>query len=708
MGIATTYKEYLLEKFLLEHLKNNEIPTSDELQEELEEYQAIYPDLTKPISKYENFSVEHGEESSAAKMLEVAETFSQDIGIVTRELYRIALESSKRYERWTYEMKRLDARARKIEQRVDSLLLLANNTAGYFATVGDVFSDLSLVDTSSTNALVNINEGIVSLNPGTSSLEGVKQINTSGLGVLDVTFSPLSSKPGTVYFPVSTGNELINIFKTSLTTWVGKISSLGSGQMIAELKANISKDKDSEVSRVILDWMSPCTSNKAYISLMYSVDGYTWYSVPTNDVTKTITPVISWNFPLTKMRWIKLIITKPSPDEGKTYLYSIRNVRLYGNVYSEDLGSTFVSKSLSSLNSNNQEMSFSLAQLETCETIPDNTTIDFYVSASKDNSTWTDWANILPSQREGVSYPRVVNFAGSSEISNKNEEDVDLYNSSITSDQPQMRLSTTFDDTENGYRFKTNDFAVVNTVIPIPAQADSDTVAGSITLWRNTKSSLLASDTELVRGISRGWGLDGQTYSCYFEVISSGGKLIDFGESSCVIDGQLVSGAVTISKGIHRFSTSSDNWKDISGTLSEYTSYILNEETLSSIDPLYPYNHKLLIEGFPYVSSFIGEKKYTGTDISGEFYSTKTNLFDLENNNRDYSYYALRGISDDSIAVIVRYNSNNSDYSNELFLVKWKNSSEELYKYIKIKAELGSSNDSLTPSFTSYRIKLGI
>jgi hypothetical protein len=217
-----------------------------------------------------------------------------------------------------------------------------------------------------------------------------------------------------------------------------------------------------------------------------------------------------------------------------------------------------------------------------------------------------------------------------------------------------------------------------------------------------------------VRGVPRGWGSDGLVYTCYFEILDPNGKLVNFGSTICTIDGQTATGTVKLSQGIHKFNTEGKYWYDISPASNLLKS---SEAELKAIDPLYPYNHKLIIEGYRYPPDFTGEKIYLGMDLSAEFYATRTSLFALENNTQDYSYFSVKGVGSyehDSttfaaIAVMVEYDSNNSDYTNELFAIKWRSGdSSENYKYVKLKAELETNDTGLTPVLTSYRLKLGI
>ena len=717
MSLSRTYKEYILNKILKGYLYDGDIPTADELEDALETYQEDHPDLSQPKSKYQDFTVEHGGSSSASSLNDFITTIADDTSVVSSEVYNIAREISTYYDRWSYEVKRLSSKSKLLQQRVDALLLLANNTEGYFATVGDVFTDMNLVDTDNTDVSVNVAEQTVTLNSGTANNETVSQIDTTSMTELDVAFYPLggSVKPGTSYAEFNKDNTLLNIFKTNNGSWAGKVTSSSSGPLTCELKAKIS-NTDQEVSKITMEYTGPSSTSKSTITLQYSSDGYSWTIVPTNEATKILSPSMAWSFPKVSIKWIKFIFYKPTHDQNEyEYIFSARSVKIFGNTYHEDQGDTFYSKSLFATNKEGTEVSFSKVQLETCDNKPTNTSISYYVAASRDDSSWTSWYQILPSQEAGIKYPKVINFGGPAW---QNNEDLTSSDYKLNSSYDYNVLVRVFSNTDTvQYRFKDSKFAAINTLIPVQTGEDPDPVSNSIVVWRNVRyveAYPNYPDTDLVREVPRGWGSDGKLYTCYFEVINNSGIILNFGDRPCVIDGQEVSGAVTIKAGIHKFQTSSDNWYDISTAYTDLGYELETEEVLTSIDPLYPYNHKLIIEGFPYQSGFKGKRVYLGTDISAEFCCTRTSLFDLENNIDSYGYFAIKGVGanerDASLSIIVRYDANNSDFTNELFYVKWRggSSSSSLYKYVKLKAELETTNTEISPSITAYQIKLGV
>jgi len=725
-SLSTTHKEYILELLMLDYMYQGIVPTSDQLAADLATYIETHPNLNEPTSKVKDWSVVQGDHSSAEHIHDVADTISQDVGVVTREIYRIAQEGSRFYDRWTNEMKRLSAYARKLEQRTDSLLLLNSDTMGFFAYAGDVFADMNRVDTEETTAKIDLHETSVTINPAFTELSSAGSlIDLSGITESNISFQVLTKTPGVAYMTTGAGNQISNIFKTNNSTWVGQVVSDSGGAMICEMKVKLG-DQDYEVSRISMEFTGPLGVSSSTVTGMYSADGYTWYLLPSVDATKTMATNVSWTFALTTIRWIKFIFHKPAPDStDKSYIFSVSYVKLYGNEYDESVGGIFVSTPLQALNAGGNPIKFSLLALDVCQEIPDGTGINYSVSASKDGIGWTDWMLIASSDSTEILYPKTLNLSGADWKTNADITSVVLLDDTVgTTDPVQKQIVKTFSNTEYGihllgYRFKGGDYGVVNTALPVSVGEDPDPISGSVCVWRNVryKDTLNYPDVSTVRGTVRGWGFNGGEYSCYFEVISSDGKVIDFGDRKCVIDGAEVSGVVTIPVGVHKFTTKSDNWHDIAlGYIA--LGVITSQEELASIDPLYPYNHKLLIDGFPYPTgdAYQGDRVYTGTDISAEFYATKASLFDLENNllgTDQYGYFSVRSVGDEiypTLAVVVRFDTSNSDYTNELFTVNWRSGAADssMYSYVRLKAQLWTTNAGLTPSLSSYRIKLGV
>lgn len=694
MSLKRIYKESILESLLLDYLKEGDLPSSDDLEADLLNYQLVHKDLSHPYSSYLDFSVERGSSSSADLNNTIIDAFSQDISVLTKEIYNLTFLNSQHYERWSNELSRLSIKANKLEQRVDNLLLLTASAAGHFSTVGDVFNDLSLVDTEVTTGHVNTEEQIVSLNEGSEQSGSVHQINTTPFTSKNISFSVVSKSEGTTYYSIS--GKLEDLFKTDSSSWVGKVVSSKNNSVISELK--VSFDKLETVSKVILTSLSSYNT-RTRISLQYSSDGYTWFLVPCSDSTQICNSVNSWNFSLLEIQFLKFIIVKSSADTNRNeYNYSFKSIKAFSNSYFPIRGDLLFSQPLY-VEKDDFVQAFFKAELETCEVLPTNTSIDYYLSASIDNKEWTSWYQVIPSQYLENYLPKVINFSNLKE--NNNIDNEFLINSSVLS----TSLIPSFDTDTFVFPNFSPSLGFINNYIEVLDSENVELIANTLSVWRNIYDPVL--DLE-VRKVPLGWNKDGQTYSCYFEIEDSNGQYFDFGRTTCVIDGESKTGNVFVNQGLHRFKTESINWNHIPY---DRISSLHSETELREIDSLYPHNHKLIINGILYPSSFDGEKIYRGAEISGETFLTKTNLFDLEQKNSltNFAIKEINQIEDSPVfGIVVNFNPSNTDYSYERFLIKWKSiETVSGYKYIKLKAKFNTEDFSVTPKLSSYRIKLG-
>lgn len=736
MSIASTHAEYIAERIFLEYLRKGTILTSDQLLDLLDEYKETHPNLSEPTSKALDFSVDRGGVSSAGLIQTISESISDDVSIVARELKSLVGESKSYYERWMVELQRLLTKAKRLEHSIDTLLLLQNDTAGYFAHVSDAFADLNKVDTSETDAKIDIRETTVTLNPYAEypvDSSGGTRIDLTSLSEYDVSFTILSSTPSG-YTTVGDTVPLQAFTSPGVEgyCWVGTVVQSVSGSVSAELKVKLSADEDIEVSRILYDCGTQNAGGSPTVTCQWSTDGYQWYMVDDPSPTKALdSGSASWTFPITGMRWLKFILIKNNYDfsSGTNYEYDFgaRSIRLFGHQYDIDTGSTLQTTAQQAIDAQGEPVIFTTASLDACEQHMFDTQgnkvtdIAYYLSASEDGETsWSEWIRVVPSSRENPEYPSAILFGGVKDIDNidYSEEDEDFLAAFDASTADYYKLTRTFDlgsasDPDFlGYNFKGPDFAVVNTAIyqenSLGETINPNYLANSVEVWRN----IFYQDdpNRLVRGISAGWGLDGDEYYCAFFVASSDGIILDFGDSTCIIDGVERTGEVQVYRGVHTFRTNKDNWIDYSANYSSVTT----EAELRSQDPLYPLNHKMIIEGFDYPIDFSGEIVYDGVDIVAQYYLTRTSAFDLENNvsgENALRYFSfVKGVGSDetpACAILLRRDLNYDDYSNEFCRVSWR-VGEGVFKYLRMRAVFSSTDANKTSTLSSYRIKVGV
>jgi len=222
--------------------------------------------------------------------------------------------------------------------------------------------------------------------------------------------------------------------------------------------------------------------------------------------------------------------------------------------------------------------------------------------------------------------------------------------------------------------------------------------------------------SDTVRGVQRGWRFENPYYITLIEVQSQNGTIIDFGDQTVIIDHkgltgpQHISGKTDFSDGVHEVRVHKNNWLHIEAGLNTLIELV-------SADKLYPYNHKLLIEGYSYGGSWLGEseKVYQGVDIFFERRMKQISLFDLSENlgakNR-YRYFALdRDIADTHTGgnsatrvFVVKVDNTNSDLFREEFRLRF-NLVNQRYSYVRFKADLLTEVEDNCPVMGAYKLK---
>jgi hypothetical protein len=142
-------------------------------------------------------------------------------------------------------------------------------------------------------------------------------------------------------------------------------------------------------------------------------------------------------------------------------------------------------------------------------------------------------------------------------------------------------------------------------------------IQDTVEFYRNTYQPGI-----LIDGIQSGWKFKDSYYSCIAEILLE--KEINLGVNFAFIDGRKVNGIQVLAPGFHTFRTHETNWKSV------------NSE---SEDPLFPYNHKLLIEGLD------GSSVYEKVEFLAAEKLNLISAFDLIENisQENDSYFGING-----------------------------------------------------------------
>lgn len=644
--------------------------------------------IENPIFTSNSFSVSKNELSSAAKFNSSMQSISTSLNLLYKYLsYKTeSLDSLSRT--WKTIGDGFSLRIKGLENRITSLLLLQSDTYGYFNYIEDNFSSTEKVDSTSTT-LLDTSKGILTV--GSGSIES-EIVDTRTLSLSNISFAVLS-RNGLISESDMAGSSLIGCL-TGESFWQKKIITSNSGTVFSEIVVTL--PNTIPISRIDVD---PLCSSEVEVTFLYSTDGYTWTSLKTSSL-KSATKI---NFSSVSVRYIKLILKKESPDstENGQYIYLIGINKL--QFYSEDVSttsSTFYSTPLSIAG-----ISIGKASLDVCESISDNSDIEYYLSASN-SITPGQWVRVDPISRDQKNYSSVVDFSRSTEVTvsglsisyqtGASEKFINpAQNYTIINSVTNGLISeSTCQSSDRRYIFDNSSHCLLDHSIASGVQISPQ----SIELWRNTKSGLT------VRGVASGWGYSAPYYQTMFSVTEEEGRVIDFGLSPVEIDGVKQAGNTTISYGIHLIRIHQDNWIEISSGITSLSS-------LKSADKLYPFNQRYLIEGYDYPISWTEEKVYRGFSVFGEFRMNadepKTLAHFLLDTDLADSGAIVAGLSSSrpsQTVILLRVDSSKSDFINEKFTLKFK-VPEDRFQYVFLKAVL-TANNGVAPTIDSYRIKI--
>lgn len=690
----------ILEETLSSWLENGQLPTQQELLEAYAQREKDHGDLTRSqlrqVSLPERFS-----ESSASSFGQAIEGFSSDIDVLLRALLKVSeLNLTSRGE-WTSRASSLSARMEKLKSRIDSLLLMKSEAAGYVAFVDDGFSTLENVS-SSTTANVDTGTREVTLGVDRTQAEG-----SVGGTQVDISSSHVSWNviDGDIRYAVKpSGSALGNILSDKKGIWKTQAVARDSkgirktklGRPITgELKVQLSGPM--EISRVVLFMASANAGSHSVVACQYSTDGYTWPNVRDDTPTLSGDGSFSWRFPKTEMQFLKFVISKASPDEtdaaGSLYDFGIRQVKVFSEQYEVVEGGAVLETELRTPKIAGSVVSFGRAALETCEDLPASTSIAYQLR-SHNGTSYGDWVNISPKNRGGRESISVVDFTAPTD--EDSDELTTTFDGSL--DVGSLNILRTDGSGSLVYDFGGPEITSSNFYISGDGSNLTDLVFGRNVGYAAGKFPGVSTDL-LVGDIPCGWGMQGEgAYYCSFYIKDPSGRVLDFGMSQAVIDGRSVSGSTRVSSGWHSFRTNKANWFSLTGTAPTTAA------ELKVLDPLYPYNHKYIIEGYNYPTNFNADSGvYVGADYYCRALGVRVGAYSLDGKPNDSPDYVIDSVSGSRACVFLRFDPSRPNHSNERIRL-WYTVRSSAFTGIQLRATLKTEDAAVTPSLSYYRI----
>lgn len=766
MAIEDTYRQMLIEDFIKQQLEQGVVVSAQDVLDQITILLADR-DLSVPQFVVGDFLINRLEESSANKNNNTFLAMRQDLRVLYKNMIELTKLSIESLERWNLESSELEKKLIDLEDRIQNLLILTQDTEGYHSIIVDNLSDTSKVDKEHTTCEVDISTQSAEIKPTAETFQRVF-LNSLDPAV-DVSFKVRT----TVNFLSrndEVGSTIASPFKQESESWWTNIAMKASGPVTCELNVRLVRTGTVKVNRIVMELHDSSEASPVTITPLWSTDNVTFSQIPSNTFVLEARSNAMFTFPDIEAQWFKFIITKKGPDQSSgtdnfNYQFGFKNIKFYQQGFTADTAQYFVSAPLFVTSAEGEAVQFEKVTLETCERIETGTEVNYYMTFSNDpdvpllpGSGIQDaalWFPISPVNRTIRPYPTVLDVGDINEIDIGDTEG-ELVDDEIVkvsydgradplTDPEFINPAKTFnllsedigsgavvtdsvDASELRYNFVNKNDRILNYQIKTTNYTGSGSGQGldvneaSLAIFRNVgMKGFDPSDTNAkVRDIQRGWGFTDPYYTCVVEIQNPDGMEIDVGDQPIIIDdvpytnkvsSLVLTGRTATSTGIHRIKVHKANWKEVEP----------NSDTLLDLqdeDILYPFNHKLLIEGYDYDDAYpeTEEKIYTGVDLFAEFQMRRVSPFDLFYNipSNEYSVYAMDidapsthdPDNDPTKVFLVKVDDANPDFQNERFVIRFKQINL-LQRYLRLRADLITSNGQITPALQSYKIKLG-
>lgn len=658
-------KQVTVQKFVEE---NNRTPNLLELRRELLRARRRYPSLeevgfaghliTKP--QFTSVSSASEENKNRRAVLLDAEIASQR----TDHLWR-ALENTFRGTQGNLQM--MKRKLHELESRVDNLLLLSGNTDIFVYGIEEDFVTQDKVDFSQTDASVEA---------------GFVTIGRAGFGLVDmdqvrITHST-SAERG--YIGSQNSSAISSLKEDDGEFWEHLVyTNYQQGRVTVTVDATL--DVPQYVSEFRFTGVTSGLNSRVVATAFFSLDGRTFKACEPQEVTLGPTETC-FNIGEDGVQKIRLMLSKEQFDNTTTvsgqyvYLFSLDSLKIYSRNYSTSAESTYVSGPYNIYDETGQEILFTKATCDVCVSQGEESAVSVYLST--DGVDWNSGAGSTDHGSAGI-----FSFADGTSTGAIVQLDASKALYALVESLSLVDLDLAHE-------------SLLNTAIP--AEHATNVVRKTAKVKRNI---VIEGTEDIVLGAVQGWGYNRSTsmYRTTAYVTNPAGMSIDLGHTSAFVNGLQSTGLVTLKQGYNVFETNASNWGEIPVGL--YTLQDVRKE-----DPLYPYNHKYLLEGYPYADTFNGERVYLGVEeYFGELLTyVPPEIFASPDNATNYTIFTIDDTMDIPVFK-VKVNKQDGTWANEKFSVDWttnKRGSDTLW----LKMILSSSTDYTSPVVTSIKVRV--
>lgn len=667
MPLSKVYQHTLKSRFIKKFIKaNDRRPTHTELSEglaaEYKKYQSAdlvgisSLDITKP--RFHSVSSSEAENQNRHALFDDLKTISKR----TDNLYQLLEDSFRGFQATAQRTKRS---FNQLEARLDNLLLLNQKSDQFIYGIEETFDTQEFIDFTRTAA--SVEAGYVTLGRGNITPLNVDNFKFSASALSDKGFIAAQGSSDTSSLKEDDGIFWEYFVYTKYRQ--GRVSMV----------FDIELDSAAYVGEVKFTGSFAGVNHRTTLTVFYSLDGQTYTETPLVEQPLLKTEM-SIPLGVDNVKKVRLVFSKRVADRVTTshnqyvWVFGLDSIKIYTDLFSNANVSELFAGPYPVVNEEGDPVNFSKATLTACVGSGDDTSVNFYLS--KDNSTWHS-----------------VNYHGDS-LSVVSFEDASV-GSSIDYIDSNLAAGKLIDTLASSYELNFGTDGIINAFIK-EAFADKVPLDGML-LKRNLPDSTLP---EIYKAPA-GWYYNEITdeYSCTIYIGLAEGRTIDFGPYGIYVNDSLVKGKVHFQQGYSVIRTNSSNWREVVPGLTKIAE-------LKAADPLYPYNHKLLIEGYSYVANFSNERVYSGVE---EYFGwllryVAPEQFNSSRYSNDYTVYTVEAIAG-NLHFKVKVDKKNAFWTQELYDSEWlvqRATDNNIY----VKALLTSGKSNQTPMIEHFKVRV--
>lgn len=431
MSIPAIQKAIQLEISSRKLFSNGEKPFLGEVFADASKYFSKHQ-LGKPIS-FGDFDLKQNVKSSIKPINMMASCIVLNLALIYQSSLMQARAVDQMQQTLSSATKKMQQRRSELENLIDSYLLSAFNTDGYFYSALEKFNSLSTADIALTSAYIDLQTNSCSIPSVSNGVTKLKKEDVGSVKVLayypkssnirdDVTTNAILDQGEQVRF--NSSYDFLNCLDTKDNTfWFGSVETDTNMPVVVQVDIDFKTSSmpvsisrlEAELYGISPTQMLVKTSENSASSLNIFYEDF-------SNSTQVGTNTLLFVDKTREIASLRILLRKDTPDiiseknnvKKYQYIFGFRNLFITKNTY--DLDALYVSKAFSLPQEKFGDAYIDAISLEAEYIRPPGTDLEFYVAQDDGTAKWLDdfsWKKIVPITPTS-SIEDVVRFDGTS------------------------------------------------------------------------------------------------------------------------------------------------------------------------------------------------------------------------------------------------------------------------------------------------------